>query len=290
MSYSDPLMAPPPDRRTRESRSWRARAFEGLTREKVGLVLGVCLLWALTAASGNVLAAWVDGEFLHWLFWDFGGNLISILVIAVVMGLPIVAAGNLGPQSGWRRYAALGLAIVFTAPLAAVSRFGYLALISQPAALGTFFLRFCYRYAELALLLTVVSEFHRHATRSVEAMHRAEVDRLALDREMAEARLQVLQAQIEPHFLFNTLANVRRLYQTDLAGGRAMLDNLMRYLEVALPRMRENRSTLEREITLAEAYLNVQSIRMGRRLKFEIDVAPDLHSLEVPPMMLLTLV
>ena len=121
-------------------------------------------------------------------------------------------------------------------------------------------------------------------------MHSAEVDRLALDREMDSARLQVLQAQIEPHFLFNTLANVRRLYQTDADIGREMLANLMRYLEVALPRMRDDTSTLEREAALIEAFLNVQKIRMGRRLTFEIDIDAELQSLSVPPMMLLTLV
>ena len=79
---------------------------------------------------------------------------------------------------------------------------------------------FWFRYAQLAGLVTIVTEFHRRETRSVEAMHRGQVDRLALDREMAEARLHVMQAQIEPHFLFNTLANVSRLYQTDPTAGR----------------------------------------------------------------------
>jgi LytS/YehU family sensor histidine kinase len=81
---------------------------------------------------------------------------------------------------------------------------------------------------------------------------------------------------------------VRRLYRTDLAAGRRVLDNLMRYLEVALPRMRQQHSTVGREIALAEAYLNVQGIRMGHRLAFEIEAPPALHSLELPPMMLLT--
>jgi LytS/YehU family sensor histidine kinase len=99
-----------------------------------------------------------------------------------------------------------------------------------------------------------------------------------------------MQAQIEPHFLFNTLANVRRLYQTDLATGRQMLDNLMRYLEVALPRMRQPHSTVDREIGLVEAYLGVQAVRMGRRLAFAITVEPALRRMALPPMMLLTLV
>ena len=89
---------------------------------------------------------------------------------------------------------------------------------------------------------------------------------------MAEARLQMLQAQIEPHFLFNTLAHVKRLYRIDPAAGGAMLDNLMHYLAVALPRMRDADSTLGREAALAEAYLNIQQIRMGGRLAFALDV------------------
>jgi len=105
------------------------------------------------------------------------------------------------------------------------------------------------------MLLTVVAELHRGEARNVEGLHRAELEGLAFERDMAEARLQMLQARIEPHFLFNALANVRRLYQADRAAGREMLDNLMRVLDVALPHMREARSCVGRELALAEAYL-----------------------------------
>jgi sensor histidine kinase YesM len=107
--------------------------------------------------------------------------------------------------------------------------------------------------------------------------------------QMDEARLLMLQAQIEPHFLFNTLATVRRLYQTDAAAAESMLDNLMRYLAVALPQMRANDSTLGREVALAEAYLGIQQIRMGSRLVVAIDVPGGLREARLPPMMLLTL-
>jgi LytS/YehU family sensor histidine kinase len=106
---------------------------------------------------------------------------------------------------------------------------------------------------------------------------------------MIEARLRMLQAQIEPHFLFNTLANVRRLYQTDPTGAESMLDNLMRYFEVALPQMRAGSSTLGREAALTEAYLEIQRIRMGRRLDFDIAIPESLRDASVPPMMLVTL-
>jgi sensor histidine kinase YesM len=138
-------------------------------------------------------------------------------------------------------------------------------------------------------MLTVVGEFYRREMASIKAMQQAEIDRVAFEREMAEARLQVLQAQIEPHFLFNTLANVRRLYDKDRAAGGKMLENLMRYLEVALPQMRDDESTLGRDAELVEAFLRIQQIRMGQRLAFSIDIPVALRAHPMPPMMLLTL-
>jgi len=121
-------------------------------------------------------------------------------------------------------------------------------------------------------------------------MQRALLERAALEREMAEARLQVLQAQIEPHFLFNSLANVRRLYAIDHGAGREMLEKLMRYLEVALPRIREGTTNLAGDAALIEAFLHVQQVRMGPRLEFSVDIPASLRTHPIPPMMLLTLV
>ena len=285
------LLSPLPARATLAG---ARRAFGGVTWQHGGMLLALCVIWAVSGATHDVLWAWESGLLASWLLHQVGGNSACMVIIATVMAAPLIVVGNLGPQSGWRRVAALALTIAAVAPLAAVLRLTWMVQVvgrpfDESTALNQL-ISFWFRYAQLAGLVTVVAEFHRRETRSLQAMHQAEIDRLALDREMAEARMQVLQAQIEPHFLFNTLANVRRLYQMDLVAGRAMLDNLMRYLEVALPRMRETRSTVGREITLIEAYLNVQAIRMGRRLVFEIDVPEELHALDVPPMMLLTLV
>jgi LytS/YehU family sensor histidine kinase len=111
-----------------------------------------------------------------------------------------------------------------------------------------------------------------------------------MDRESAEARLQMLEAQIEPHFLFNTLAHVRRLLETDPPAGAAMLHDLQAYLSIALPRMREPRSTLSREVEHVAAYLGIQQIRMGERLAYAFDVPASLGDARMPPLMLLTLV
>jgi len=145
------------------------------------------------------------------------------------------------------------------------------------------------RYLVWGLLLAGVYVVVRQRQQSAEAMRRLEVDRSGLENRLTEARLQMLQAQIEPHFLFNSLANVRRLYQLDQVAGSDMLDNLMRYLAVALPQMREMHSTLGREAALTEAYLAVHKIRMGRRLAFTIDVPPALRDEPVPPMLLVPL-
>ena len=123
-----------------------------------------------------------------------------------------------------------------------------------------------------------------------QALHDEIERKLTLERQTSEAQLQVLQSQIEPHFLFNSLAHVRRLYQTNPPAGRAMLRYLSSYLGAAQPVIRERGITLGQDLELAVAYLNIQRVRMGARLGFDIDVPDALRSTTVPPMMLTTLV
>jgi hypothetical protein len=141
----------------------------------------------------------------------------------------------------------------------------------------------------LGLLGLAVYLFAERNALAVASRQTEEADRMELDRQFAEARLHVMQAQIEPHFLFNTLATVRLLYQIDPVRGREMLRALSRYLAGALPRMRDAATTLGQEIDLVEAYLAVQKIRMASRLSFAIEVPPSLRSFPMPPMMLATL-
>src|SRR6202521_5115033 len=107
---------------------------------------------------------------------------------------------------------------------------------------------------------------------------------------MMEARLMLLQAQDEPHFLYNTLANVQALIEVDPPKAAQMIEHLIHYLRAALPQMRETGSTLGRELDLACAYLSIMKIRMGERLNFEVDVADALRALSFPPMMLASVV
>jgi sensor histidine kinase YesM len=142
----------------------------------------------------------------------------------------------------------------------------------------------------LASFLVVAHNFAQRSQAASHALHDAEVQRMALARQLDTARLQLLQAQVEPHFLFNALANVRRLLRTDATAARTLLADLLRYLQEALPALRDEHSTLGREAELVRAFLAVHQVRMGPRLQTHIDVPMALAGYSLPPMVLLTLV
>jgi signal transduction histidine kinase len=115
-------------------------------------------------------------------------------------------------------------------------------------------------------------------------------DALGLARQLDEARSALLQAQIEPHFLFNTLAHLRRLAQIDAPAAREMLGDLRRYLAAALPDLRQTQTTLARELELVRAFLALHQRRIGpERLQLIYEIAPGLDDIPVPSTCLLTL-
>ena len=119
---------------------------------------------------------------------------------------------------------------------------------------------------------------------------RAEADRNLLSKQAIEAELKLMQAQVEPHFLFNTLASVQFLTETDPPKAGLMLGHLLAYLRAALPQLRSNSTTLGQESDLAQAYLSIMRMRMGPRLSFVIDIPTELRSHRFPPMLLMSLV
>ncbi len=112
----------------------------------------------------------------------------------------------------------------------------------------------------------------------------------ATEKELAIARLSLLQAQVEPHFLYNTLASAQVLVRTDPAGADEMLGHLIQYLRHSLPRTDRALSTLGEELERSRAYLQILKVRMGSRLNLQIDVPVELLATPLPPMMLQTLV
>jgi LytS/YehU family sensor histidine kinase len=109
-------------------------------------------------------------------------------------------------------------------------------------------------------------------------------------RTMAEAKLKLLQAQIEPHMLFNTLANLRTLVDVDPLRAQAMIDQLIVYLRGTLAASRSTTTTLEAEFTQLGAYLALMQVRMAHRLTFVIDLPDALRNASIPPMLLQPLV
>jgi sensor histidine kinase YesM len=140
-----------------------------------------------------------------------------------------------------------------------------------------------------AVVLALLADLHQRSLRAESAAHAAELARAQQGHAEAEQRLALLQAQIEPHFLFNMLGNVRRLYRTQPQAGADAVDSLMRYLRTAMPRLRNATGSLDEEVQLVRAWLELQRIRMGPRLRFDVDADPGLCALEFPPMLLMTL-
>lgn len=118
----------------------------------------------------------------------------------------------------------------------------------------------------------------------------ARAERAEMGRKLAEAQLAMMQAQIEPHFLYNTLASVQYLVRHDSRAADFLLTQLIRYLRHAMPRLRQTMSTLEQEFELADAYLQIARLRMGGRLSVTVELPAALHEVPFPPLILQTLV
>jgi hypothetical protein len=137
----------------------------------------------------------------------------------------------------------------------------------------------------ISLVLSAIF-FWRERTAKAEAEVAIERARVArIEREAASAHLRALQAQIEPHFLFNTLANVTSLVDPDPAKAKRMLESFIRFLRASLAATRAETTTVGEEAALIAAYLEVLQVRMGARLRWRIDVPEALRATPLVPML-----
>jgi len=120
----------------------------------------------------------------------------------------------------------------------------------------------------------------------------AAAEREAMQRQLSETKMQMMQAQVEPHFLFNTLASVEHLIQVDPPRASAMQRSLIQYLRAVLPQMRDNAvlTGLGREVDMVTAYLALLKMRMEERLTVDLQIPDGLRSAAFPPMMLQSMV
>jgi sensor histidine kinase YesM len=267
--------------------------LRGLTPSRVGLVLLICALFAVRQHSAcffQISCGMPDGGTLL----GFVRFLARQFLFAIPMLLAVTVADN-ATSRGPRRVRVLSLV---GAVLLGAIVYGAAFLYTQPANVldaaegrkWLFILTYSSRAVLYGGLATAVLYLFEREREDTQALHAATLGKLSLDRQIIEARLQALQAQIEPHFLFNTLATIKLLYETESSRAKQLIHDLATYLRTALPQMRDTRSTVARELYLALAYLRVLKTRMGDRLDVVIDVPAELRETAFPPMMLLTLV
>ena len=220
-------------------------------------------------------------------------GLEALLALLPVVPVVLALTGRRTPRGPASDVAMVALAVIGTTAVGMSIRTAFLIFVERfdmPAGYGFVLLGRWFEYSVLGTLIALIAVFHERIAGAQDALHAELLQQVRIEQQLAEARLQSLQSQIEPHFLFNTLANVRRLFQTDPACGRAMLGQLARYLAVSLPRLRASEVALGEELALIEAYLRIHAIRMGARLRWEMNVDELLAGAAVPPMMLSTLV
>jgi signal transduction histidine kinase len=270
-----PPATPPPN----EQPFWR-RFFAALNAASVGWAVGLALAAALLMSP----------IFLPPLPVLFGRTLF----VAVVLLLAYTAAGQ-WQQSLAPRWVVQLAAVVVSAPLATLlvymlSTGGNVAELFGNPMRVTGFVIIGGSALTLGLVIGLGALYReRNAQANAQALQFA-LERETLERQAADARLAVLQSQVEPHFLFNTLANVQALVESGSPRAAPVLASLIAYLRAALPQLHDGAPTLAREEDLVRAYLELMQLRMPDRLQFTIRIDPQLRTLRVPPLTLLTLV
>ncbi|HDM8157686.1 TPA: sensor histidine kinase [Vibrio harveyi] len=157
--------------------------------------------------------------------------------------------------------------------------FGISSMLSV-ALMGLLFSAMCFFYF-------YSREQHAIAQRELEAIKREKAEQ---DRALLLSQLKQMQSQIEPHFLFNTLANISALMSQDVDKAKLMLEQLTALLRATLKSSREEQINIDNETALIEAYLGIQQTRLGDRLSYKIEVEEGLGRTELPPMMLQPLI
>ncbi len=272
-----------------QKRSWHnvvARSFRDVTRSKLAFVL---LATSVIAAQSVLLPA----SLMYWTAGQLLRAFVESLVEGSIVALTMFLGGSI--LLAWTRPRGVVRILWISLVLAVFALVGCLTGYWLTYEAGffpplSFIAANTLRWTIIGGLLFLIDDLIEQRRHNASRQREGETRVANLGRQVAEVRLQLMQAQIEPHFLFNTLANVKRLCATDPDGGADLFSHLMVYLRAALPRLRETEATLATELSLARSFLEVLKIRMGIRLQFTIEVPEACLALPFPSMALLTLV
>ena len=224
------------------------------------------------------------------------GNLLGSVIVANAIGYVLHAlfmlSNGLGIDRRVRSFGPVVTAIFYTAmsTVGVVVGFAIVALAFDPKAIV--WLLQPRSLAAMGLSSAVISTVIAAIFFARARQARAEADAAAqrerserAEREATLANLRALQAQIEPHFLFNTLANVASLMDSDPTRAKKMIESFNRVLRASLAATRTETTTLGADAELIAAYLDVLQVRMGKRLEYRIDVPPELAGFALAPML-----
>jgi sensor histidine kinase YesM len=240
----------------------------------------VLLLAAVNAAIA--LALWIEDPRPYW------HPLVSAQCFGFVIAYCVRVAAPWDHPTPIRR-------IVIAVAIGAILGMALVALVkgySVEYVLATrkqFVLTICTAFV-FGLVASLIVQVRLREARAREELLRAETERHLLARQAVESELKLMQAQVEPHFLFNTLASVQYLTETDPGEATRLLGHLLTYLRAALPQLRTSSTTLGREVDLVQAYLNILKTRMGKRLDFTVDLPAALRDHPFPPVLLISVV
>ncbi|MGW8394912.1 sensor histidine kinase [Pseudoduganella sp. HUAS MS19] len=263
------------------------------TWSRTRVVLAIVLASVLLHLQGNA-RFWINGGSWSDLGWRMGLGLLYFAGAGIAVWL---AASRATPWLARRLHTPLlrmlAGSLLLLCALAALTGLVYAVLF--PWAMGrpvtaTGLYAIAYKVTAVALL----AYCWLWASSSTRSRHdaalslQAETDRLAAELERAE--LAVMQAQIEPHFLFNTLALVKRRYRTDPAQAAVVMDALVAFLESAAPALRQDNWTLGQELDLVQLYLDILGYRFGASLEHAIAAPPACRAHRLPALVLATLV
>jgi len=259
---------------------WMPAFLRSMTLRSLGITLALATLAAL-ALNPIFTTSFIE------LLW-------RTLFIATMLLLAFTAAGH------WRqtilpRWVAQLLAVALTAPLTTAAVYvlstgGDVAafLRHEERVMGFLFIA---GTGLIVGMLIALAALYRERDAQVRAQElQFALEKSTLERQALDARLRMLHAQVEPHFLFNTLANVQALVESGSSRAAPVLQSLIDYLRAAMPQLSDIDHTLGAEMALVSSYLKLMHLRMPDRLQFDVHVDPELAASRFPSMGLLTLV
>lgn len=236
------------------------------------------------------------------LLFSFGWDAPMWRLVARVFGVGFALLLAFGLFEQWprrlphwmARWALQVVAVGVTVPLAFFVAFVLATAADAPPFWKTPRLESFMTFTFLGMLVapwTALAALLRHREAKVEKQAIAfELERSEMARQALDARMRLLTAQAQPHFLFNTLANVQALVEAGSPRAPQLLQSLTAYLRAAVPRLDGSANTLGQELELVRAYLELMQMRMPDRLAFALHADPALNRVRCPPMTLLTLV